>query len=343
MIWPQSLPDATVVLDEIEQIRWCNRAAEQLLGLANGRDRGQRVNNLIRSPEFLAFLAQDDPSVEVEMVSPINAQLTLSLRCVDGGNKLRILTATDITQRVQIREMRKAFVADVSHELRTPLTVIQGYLEMLLEDGEIPDHALNALGQVKGQSDRMTEIVNDLLTLSKLESSALSDQDEQPVRVAGIAESIVRDASTNSKNNHTFETDIETDLIINASEKETFSACQNLVQNAVRYATPGTTITVSWKLDADHRAVFSVSDEGPGIDPTHLARLTERFYRVDKGRSRDVGGTGLGLAIVKYIAQRHGSLLEIASEIGTGSTFSLVFPSARVYDAHEANVKTALR
>lgn len=323
------LPDATVILDDQMQIRWSNTAADTLMGLNRRRDGGQRIDNLIRYPEFHEFLNKRDSTAEIEIASPVNHDITLSLRCVPGGDNLNILTGRDITQRVKIREMRKAFVADVSHELRTPLTVIQGYLEMLLEDNQLPEEVLNALSQVKGQSDRMASIVSDLLTLSRLESSVLSEHEGQPVMVAGIISTILRDLSGSGESQHTFETEIDNDLKVFGDEKEIFSACENLILNAVRYATPKTQVDITWQRNND-LALFRVTDQGPGIESHHVPRLSERFYRVDKSRSRESGGTGLGLAIVKYIAQRHGGQLTIKSTMGIGSTFEISLPSERI-------------
>lgn len=323
------LPDATVILDDHMQIRWSNAAASKLLGLSRRRDSGQRIDNLIRYPEFHSFLQKQDSSAEIEIPSPVNYDITLSLRCVPGGDNLHILTGRDITQRVKIREMRKAFVADVSHELRTPLTVVQGYLEMLLEDGGLPEPVMNALAQVKGQSDRMASIVSDLLTLSRLESSVLSEHEGQPVMVPAIINTILRDLEGSGDSQHNFETDIDSDLQVFGDEKEIFSACQNLIENAARYATPATQVDISWQRYGD-QALFRVEDQGPGIETHHVPRLSERFYRVDKSRSRESGGTGLGLAIVKYIAQRHGGQLNIKSAPGMGSTFEITLPSERI-------------
>ncbi len=323
------LPDATVILDDQMQIRWCNNAADTLLGLNRRRDNGQRIDNLIRYPEFHSFIQKQDSAAEIEIDSPVNYDITLSLRCVPGGDDLHILTGRDITQRVKIREMRKAFVADVSHELRTPLTVIQGYLEMLLEDDQLPEPVLTALSQVKGQSDRMASIVSDLLTLSRLESSVLSENEGHPVMVGGIINTILRDLSDSGECQHTFSTDIDQDLQVFGDEKEVFSACQNLIENAVRYATPETQVDIAWSR-ANDQARFRVQDQGPGIETHHVPRLSERFYRVDKSRSRESGGTGLGLAIVKYIAQRHGGQLNISSTAGLGSTFDITFPAERI-------------
>ncbi|MBX2824662.1 MAG: phosphate regulon sensor histidine kinase PhoR [Gammaproteobacteria bacterium] len=324
------LPDATVILDDQMQIRWCNTAASSLLGVSRRNDGGQRIDNLIRYPEFHQFLSDDDAAVELEIPSPVNQEITLSLRIVPGGENLNILTGRDITQRVKIREMRKAFVADVSHELRTPLTVIQGYVEMLLDDESIADSTREPLRQIKGQSDRMTHIVNDLLTLSRLESSVLSGTDGRPILVPGVIETILRDVRSSGECNHNFIADIDPDLHLVGNEKEVFSACQNLIHNAARYATPGTDVEVYWQR-RDAHAVFSVRDHGPGIEAQHVPRLSERFYRVDKGRSRETGGTGLGLAIVKYIAQRHGGSLSIDSVLDQGSTFEISFPQERIY------------
>jgi len=327
------LPDATVVLGENMQIRWCNAACNELLGISRRRDSGQRIDNLIRTPEFQAFLLQNDSEAELEIASPINPLITLTMRRVPTVDGLSILTGSDVTQRVQLREMRKAFVADVSHELKTPLTVIHGYHELLLDDASLPERLRLAVEGASGQSLRMSSIVNDLLTLSRLESNVLSINEGDVVNVHDMVSGLVNDMKQTREGNdaqaHKIVQETDPALCIRGKENEIYSACRNLIENAIKYTEPGTEIRILWERTG-HGATLSVIDRGEGIEPEHVPRISERFYRVDKDRSREKGGTGLGLAIVKHIAQRHGGHLEVKSVPGAGSEFQVEFPRARV-------------
>jgi len=330
------LPDATVVLDELRQIRWSNNAARTLLNVYPERDRGQRIDNLLRDPEFHDFLREADPSVELELPAPANSELTLAIRFVTSGKKMNILIARDVTQRVKIREMRKAFVGDVSHELRTPLTVIQGYLEMLLEDPTLSDSARDGLQNVATQSNRMSHIVEHLLELSKLEGNPLAEDEGEPIAVSSLVQSLVSAIQQSTDTDHQFELQLDQNLSLLGSEGEIYSACHNLITNAVKYTREGTRVSVDWHVNADGQPVLAVSDNGQGIEARHLPRLSERFYRVDKGRSRSSGGTGLGLAIVKHAVQRHGGELVIDSTPGVGSIFRVEFPASRAVESRAA-------
>jgi len=327
------LPDATVALTESHEIRWANAAATRLLNIQPDRDLGQRIDNLVRVPEFREFLLSDSKQEELEIQSPVAAEIVLAVRRVRTGKNMMVLIAADVTQRVQLREMRKAFVADVSHELRTPLTVIQGYLEMLQEDNTLPESVAAQLTQIASQSDRMEGIVNDLLQLSRLEGNALGETEGSPVHIPTLLDSILAPLKETSEA-HQFDMQVDNELGLLGSESELYSACNNLLTNAVRYTDAGTRISVEWRKNNSGSAVYTVSDDGPGIEARHLARLSERFYRVDAGRSRDSGGTGLGLAIVKHAAQRHGGILDIQSTPGSGSQFSIVFPAKRCIKLH---------
>ena len=331
------LPDATVVLDESFEIRWSNSAALRFLGIHPERDRGQRIDNLVRLPDFHDFLHGKSGDEELEIPMPNTAERTLSIRKVPTGKHMTVLIAADITQRVQVREMRKAFVGDVSHELRTPLTVIRGYLEMLreAESPVRPEVLSQALKQISQQSDRMNGIVEDLLTLSKLEGNPLAEGEGELIDVDSMIRSMVT-TLRDTAGSHTFVLDLDSSLMITGLRTELYSAFNNLLTNAVNYTEPGTTIKISWHLEEDGRAVYKTLDNGPGIEARHLARLSERFYRVDEGRSRDDGGTGLGLAIVKNSAQRHGGQLDIISTPGTGSEFKITFPASRVEQVKSA-------
>ena len=325
------LPDATVVYDGQRIIQWSNTAAGSLLNIHDERDQGQRIDNLLRSPEMLQFLSQPEQGVEEELASPVTPEKTLSLIKVKAGKGMTVIIARDITQRVKVREMRKAFVADVSHELRTPLTVIRGYLEMILEKPQqLDDKTRNALTNVQTQSDRMHHIVEHLLELSKLEGNPLGELEGEPIMVASVLENIVESLRKTIGQAHQFEIGADKALLLLGSEREIYSACSNLISNAVKYTEAGTTISITWQRNKDGQPNLCVSDDGAGIEALHLHRLSERFYRVDKGRSRESGGTGLGLAIVKHVSQRHGGQLHIDSTPGQGSTFLIEFPNSRI-------------
>ena len=330
-----NLPDAIIVVNEDFVIRWSNPAARTLLNIHPNKDRGQRVDNLIRNPDFSEFLAAPAENAEVEIQGPVVAERTLAIRKVPSKKGMTVLIAADITQRVKVREMRKAFVGDVSHELRTPLTVIRGYLEMLQEDDSLEPHVVDALNEVSAQSDRMHGIVEALLELSKLEANPLGDDEGEPVNVTAMVHTMTTQLKKESPQ-HIFELDMDETLVVMGSERELYSACNNLLTNAIKYTEPGSVITVSWHLLGDGTAEYRVADNGPGVEPRHLSRLSERFYRVDTGRSREQGGTGLGLAIVKHAVQRHGGTFDIQSKPGSGSQFSAVFPSSRVQSLRQA-------
>lgn len=330
------LPDATILLDEYRQIRWSNNAARLLLNIHPERDRAQRIDNLVRDPEFQEFLLLAD-AAEMELISPFGRNLTLLVRKVPTGKGMTVLIASDITQRVKVREMRKAFVGDVSHELRTPLTVIMGYLEVLKNDTRLPPKTLEALGQVSVHSTRMQHIVEHLLELSKLEGSHLADNEGESIAVAELIKTLVHGLKDTIGKDHIFEMSLNEDLALLGSESEVYSACHNLITNAVNYTLPGTKIQIEWMRDERYQPTLCVNDEGAGIEARHLPRLSERFYRVDNGRARGSGGTGLGLAIVKHAAQRHGGELKIDSLPGEGSQFTIVFPSSRAINLRAAS------
>lgn len=327
-----ALPDATVVLADGERIEWWNDAAETLLGLHYPRDIGQHVGNLIRSPVFVAYLQGDNFDTPIQLPAPGNQYLMLSLRLIPYAADQRLLVARDITRIQQLERMRRDFVANVSHELRTPLTVVSGYLETLLDDDS--DAAARRwhkmLKAMYEQSYRMQGIVEDLLMLSRLETQAQPEQ-QQPVAVPGLLAQIREDAQRLSgEQGHQIVLEADPDLWLQGAESELRSLFSNLAFNAVRYTPDGGRIHMRWYGDAQG-AHFAIQDTGIGIAAQHIPRLTERFYRVDVGRSRGSGGTGLGLAIVKHVLLRHDGQLEIDSQPGQGSTFRCDFAPARVY------------
>lgn len=329
-----AMPDAAVTLDADGSIEWFNSAAEQLLGLHPGKDLGQRVINLIRSPEFARFLAREQSVEPLRIASPDDDNLILSMRIIPYGNEQRLLLARDISQQQLLEQMRRDFVANVSHELRTPLTVVAGFLETLMEE-EQPDYAQRSMLLMQQQTQRMQHIVEDLLLLSRLETERTRPAAE-PVSVPAVLAMIeegVEPLAQQKQQSVSF--DFDPRLRILGAEKELYSAFNNLVTNAVRYTPEGGSIQVRWYRD-ERGAHLEVKDSGVGIAPQHIPRLTERFYRVDVGRSRDSGGTGLGLAIVKHVVSRHDGSLRISSVLNRGSTFAIDFPVSVIVEERAA-------
>ena len=323
-----SVPDAMVVLTEDRQIEWLNLAAIEMLGFSRS-DIGLRVDNLWRAPAFTAWLAQGPERPPLEIAAPGDEGRTLSLRMEPYGSDRFLLIGRDVTALHRLQGVRQDFVANVSHELRTPLTVLAGYVETLLDTDEGQDpQMLRILSNMHQQADRMRRIVENLLLLSRLETSRPDAELFEPIDVARLIEPILNDARLISgEEGHRIESELDADLILWGVPRELQSAFSNLVFNAVKYTPAGGRVTVRWSLDAQGRPVFSVCDSGIGIEARHIPRLTERFYRIDVGRSRSRGGTGLGLAIVKHVALRHAARLEIESTPGKGSCFRVVFPA----------------
>ncbi len=330
-----ALPDATVELrpgsDEIE---WWNQAATRYLGFKYPRDTGQRVSNLIRNPEFLAYLQSGDEQMEIEMPSPVNEDILLKVRVIPYSKNRRLLVARDVTRVQRLERTRQDFVANVSHELRSPLTVVTGYLETLLDSGDMDAELQAQLRSMRSQTDRMNRIVDDLMLLSRLESED-PRVNVEAVMVGALIDTIADHArELSGDKEHVIQLDVDAALCISGHESELYSAFSNLVFNAIRYTPAGGHVLIRWKEVGDE-LVFAVEDSGVGIEPYHIPRLTERFYRVDTGRSRASGGTGLGLAIVKHVLLRHEGRLEIDSEPGVGSTFACHFPRSRVVECLE--------
>ena len=320
-----AMPDATVVLTQDDCIEWFNKAAKQYLGLQNKQDVGQRIDNLIRHSRFSEFLARGDFSEPLEMASPLDAQQYFAFRVVPYGNQQKLLVVRDISRLKRLERMRSDFVANVSHELRTPLTVLSGYLENMMDDDNAKnEHWEKCLHQMQGQTQRMTRLVEDLLMLSRLEDeekTAVRD----PVAVPAILATLLEDARMlSSERGHHITLEADETIWLRGSEKELASAFSNLVFNAVQYTPEKGHIALRWYRDGEN-VCFEVEDDGIGIAAQHVHRLTERFYRIDAGRSRESGGTGLGLAIVKHVLDRHAARLEIESRPGKGSKFRCVF------------------
>jgi two-component system phosphate regulon sensor histidine kinase PhoR len=320
----QALPDGVVILDSANRIEWFNRTAEAQLQLDPGTDLGQNIANLVREPEFIEYLDSSDDSVRITR----GPALALSLQLIPFGQSQKVLLSRDVTQAERVDVMRRDFVANVSHELRTPLTVLIGFLETVRELKLDAQRQRDYLGMMQEQASRMQRIIEDLLTLSALDSAPPA-ADDQRINVAALMQRLKADAEALSGGRHAIKTHLEEPHDLLGVESELVSALGNLVSNAIRYTPAGGTVTLAWR-EGPEGGRFSVEDSGIGIDPEHLPRLTERFYRVDRSRSRETGGTGLGLAIAKHALARHDATLEIESQPGKGSRFSARFPARRL-------------
>lgn len=353
-----ALPDGVVVLNSDNEIEWCNPPAENQLGLNLKQDQNQPISYLVRHSDFAAYLqaqetgglikldASELDSVNSEPIKPEssklepiklkswrNPEITLEIQLIPFGAKQKLLICRDVTALERTETVRRDFIANVSHELRTPLTVVGGFLETLADmDGAVPASSKTYFDMMLDQTSRMRRIIEDLLTLSTIESNAQSPDDNE-INMNKLLNQVQNDAKNLSKSLHKIQhhinLEMDKNLNLKGAQEELYSALSNLTSNAVRYTPEGGDIFISWHL-RDNQAVFSVRDTGIGIEQQHIDRLTERFYRVDRSRSRETGGTGLGLAIVKHILSRHQAKLEIESEWGVGSTFSIRFPKARV-------------
>lgn len=322
-----AMPDGAVILDANNEIVTCNKAAKILAGLKPKKDQGQRVDNLLREPALTKLLQKEDYSKSVEIVSPLRDGEWLNCRVVPYGADQKLLLLRDVTERIRLNKMRRDFVGNASHELRSPLTVISGYLDSLAEDPDMPPDWEHPVGQMRVQAQRMTHIVSELLELSKLESAGRASMTDV-VNIggqlmaaktswsgrSGVPEIIVR---------------LESDALLFGNSTQVESIVGNLVSNAIRHTPADGTITMTWRSDKKGGEII-VEDTGEGIAAEHIPRLTERFFRVDRGRSRDDGGVGLGLAIVKHILNRHDGELLVTSEPGVGSQFCCRFPASRI-------------
>jgi len=322
----ESLPDAVILTTEEGSIFWCNGLAQQLLGLRWPDDNGQNILNLLRYPEFTQYLKKQEFTRPLNLV--LNSGRHLEIRVMPYSEQQLLLVARDVTQMHQLEGARRNFFANVSHELRTPLTVLQGYLEMMQEQALEGAPREKALHTMREQTSRMEGLVRQLLTLSKIEAAPTLPPNET-IDVPMMLRLVEREAQTLSQKKHNLEFEVDNALKVLGNEEQLRSAISNLVYNAVNHTPAGTHIIVRWQ-HVPQGAEFSVEDNGPGIAAEHIPRLTERFYRVDKARSRQTGGSGLGLAIVKHALNHHESRLDIASTPGKGTRFSFILPERLV-------------
>jgi len=324
----ETMPDAAVILDQRLRVQWFNSAARELLGLEAGDSAvGRSLPELLDAPALADWLRQGADASPLEHCVGAVCERELELRVAPFAKDQLLLTAHDVTELKRVQTVRRDFIANVSHELRTPLTVVVGYLEMLAEE-DLPDEVHHALAASLRQAERMQQLVADLLMLSRLE---LEDDNppREPVKVPALLEHLVEDARRLDGDQHPVTLHLHSRAGLLGSESELASAFGNLLFNAILHTPPGTPIDLYWEAD-DDGARFCVVDKGPGIPPEHLHRLTERFYRVDKSRSRERGGTGLGLSIVRHVLLRHDAVIKIESQVGEGSRFCCIFPSLRI-------------
>ena len=327
----EALPDGVVILDHLFQIEALNQKAARHLGLDLQQDRGHCILNVVRDPEFVTYLETGKFDEPLPYKSPRVVGQSLLVQVIPYGNEQLLLLTRDISQVERLERMRRDFVANVSHELKTPLTVVSGFVEMIADNyGEFDsEEILRYLGLIREQSARMQRLIEDLLALSALETGQSAPHDEK-IDLHQLLETLLREAEALSNGRHQFTIQASGPMTLLGCANELRSAFSNLASNAVRYTPAGGKIDIAWN-GAQRR--FSVTDTGIGIATEHIPRLTERFYRVDRSRSRETGGTGLGLAIVKHVLTRHQAVLDVRSEPGKGSTFAAELPPDRVVDA----------
>ncbi len=326
-----ALPDAVIVLGATGEIEWANEKALEYIGVQWPKDAGLRLSNLVRYPKLIKYLDANDEELEkgLQIVSPINNKLKLEIRISSYGDTQKLLVARNITAISRINQMRKDFIANASHELRTPLTVISGYLESFIDDVDCPKEWTGYIQQMRSQTSRMQRLIQDLMQLSSLETGS-GQGEKEIISIPIMLQSIINEArSLSGFMNHKITLNADQALYLHANLQEIYSVFSNLVFNAVQYTPEFGRIDVCWYED-DEGPHFSVKDNGLGIASEHIPRLTERFYRIDKGRSREKGGTGLGLAIVKHALARHDGKLFIDSELSKGSLFRCDFPKTLI-------------
>ncbi len=325
-----ALAEAVVLIDELHQIEWWNPAAEKLLGI-QPLDRGRNILTILRQPNFIEYFNHIDQAPDgLKMKSSAFEDHYVQVKMTRFGGESRLLVAYDVTRMHNLEQMRKDFVDNISHELRTPLTVLSGYIETFTDQEDLNPRWKRAFDQMQAQTKRMNALVNDLLLLSRLESNKQIAKN-QIIEMPSLMNQLFDDAQAyNVDYGHTLNLEIDSHCDLIGSDMELASAFSNLITNAIKYTPKGGTITMGWHDDGV-QGYFTVEDTGIGIDPKHLPRLTERFYRVDSARSRQTGGTGLGLAIVKHVLMQHGAHLEIESKENQGSIFKVVFPKERLY------------
>jgi two-component system phosphate regulon sensor histidine kinase PhoR len=336
-----AIPDGVIILGEHGEIEWANAKAQEYMGVIWPKDGGLRLSNLVRYPRLIKYLNASDAELEkgLQITSPVNIKLVLEIRISPYGDTQKLLVARDVTAISRTHQMRKDFIANASHELRTPLTVISGYLESFIDDAQCPPEWVTYIKQMRSQATRMQRLIQDLMQLSSLESGS-SNAIHDVIPVPDMLLSIANEArSLSGFMNHELTLDIDNELFLKANQQEIYSIFSNLVFNAVQYTPEYGHIALAWYED-EAGAHFSVRDNGPGIAPEHIPRLTERFYRIDAGRSREKGGTGLGLAIVKHALARYDGNLVIESDLNKGSLFCCDLPKSHIVRSNNQTKRT---
>ena len=319
-----SMRDGVVMVNAHGAIKWMNAAVEPLLGLRYPEDTGQTFTNLVRAPEFNSYFLAGDYAAPLEYAATGDSMIHLRVEITYFGKGERLLFIRDVSAAVRMEEIRRDFVANVSHELRTPLTVINGYLSTFIANADqFPNAYSKPLRQMSQQADRMENLIKDLLWLSRIESEKREAKHDR-VNMRVLLQELC-DELADTHNGHTIELQLECDCMLLGDYRELYSAVYNLATNAIKYSESHIPIEISWTRRGG-KCALQVRDSGIGIDPLLIPRLTERFYRVDDSRNSSTGGTGLGLAIVKHVAEAHGAQLQIQSQLGAGSSFTLVFP-----------------
>jgi len=334
-----ALPNGVVILNAQREIVWFNRMAARLLNLRRTADLGMRIEHLMREPEFVRYLGGGDYTNPVIIRTTSGEECYLSMQVAPYGDGQLLLLVSDVSRQMRLEAVRRDFVANSSHELRSPLTVISGYLETLAQDSALDADLQGPIAEMRRQAERMTAIIRDLLELSRLEESDAFVGGE-PIDIAALMTLLRKDVLARAVHPREVRVRVDSAAQLHGDELEIHSAFSNLVDNAAKYTPAEGSLEMRWWVDEDG-GHFAVTDTGMGIQPEHIPRLTERFYRVDPGRSRSTGGSGLGLAIVKHVLQRHGAMLEVQSTLGAGSTFTCHFPAERVLMARAPNAALA--
>jgi len=334
-----ALPNGVVILNAQREIVWFNRMAARLLNLRRTADLGMRIEHLMREPEFVRYLGGGDYTNPVIIRTTTGEECYLSMQVAPYGDGQLLLLVSDVSRQMRLEAVRRDFVANSSHELRSPLTVISGYLETLAQDSALDPDLQGPIAEMRRQAERMTAIIRDLLELSRLDESDVFVGGE-PIDIAALMALLRKDVLARAVHPREVRVRVDSPAQLHGDEPEIHSAFSNLVDNAAKYTPAEGSLEMRWWVDEDG-GHFAVTDTGMGILPEHIPRLTERFYRVDPGRSRSTGGSGLGLAIVKHVLQRHGATLEVQSTLGAGSTFTCHFPAERVLMARLQNAALA--
>lgn len=323
-----AMPDAMLIIDNDFNIEWANEASKGILGIDAEKDIGRSVSNIVRDPVITNYLIKREFAQPLEFTSARSEENDLVLRVIPYGEVNSLMYVQDHMDVLRLQQVRKAFISNASHEMRTPLTVIIGYLETLMLREDNPSDVSRGVTGALEQAHRLKSLVEDLLSLSRLESLPLSQSHVDVIDMNSLIRECIELVKASSiYNKQIFEVRVPDTALLRGDHNELVSAVQNVIDNAVKYSAANTRIVLEWHIDPARGISLSIQDFGEGVDKLHLSRLAERFYRVDTGRSRDMGGTGLGLSIVKHVMERHGGKVEIDSELGVGTLVKLTFPA----------------